>query len=51
MYSHARREVEGGLPGAVMRADVKQQWTVPGAKGRQKVDRGEERESIRKRRW
>lgn len=32
--SHARREVEGGLPGAVMRADVGQQRAVPGAKER-----------------
>lgn len=31
-----RREVEGGLPGAVMRADVRQQWAVPGAEERQK---------------
>lgn len=33
--SHARREVEeGGCPGAVMRADVRQQRAVPGAEER-----------------
>ncbi len=45
--SHARREVERGLPGAVMRADVRQQWTVPGAKKRQRADRREEIERLR----
>ena len=38
--SHARREVEGGLPGAVMRADVRQQRTVPGAKERSRRQEG-----------
>lgn len=30
--SHVKREFEGGLPGAVWRADARQQCTVPGAK-------------------
>lgn len=30
--SHVRREVEEGLPRAVMRAHARQQWFVPGAK-------------------
>lgn len=41
--SHVRREVEGGLRGAVMRADVRQQWTVPGAKKKKEEEVGNER--------
>lgn len=39
-----RREVEGGLLGAVWRTDVRQQRTVPGAK---KEDEAEESERKR----
>lgn len=42
--SHVRREVDGGLPGAVMRADVRQQSTVPGAKERKKQIEGRKKE-------
>lgn len=38
--SHVRREVEGGLRRAVMRADARQQWTPPGAGGKKKRGRG-----------
>lgn len=33
-----RREVEGGLLRAVMRADARQQWTPPGAGGKKKEE-------------
>lgn len=42
--SHVRREVDGGLPGAVMRADVRQQSTVPGAKEGKKQIEGRKKE-------
>ena len=42
VWTHMRGvRLRGGLPGAVMRADVRQQRTVPGAK-----ERGGERESV-----
>lgn len=39
-----RREADGGLPRAVMRADVRQRSTVPGAKERKEQIEVEERE-------
>lgn len=42
--SHVRREADGGLPRAVMRADVRQRLTVPGAKERKEQIEVEERE-------
>lgn len=42
--SHVRHEADGGLPGAVMRADVRQRLTVPAAKERKEQIEGEERE-------
>lgn len=44
VWTHVRREVDGGLPGAVMRADVRQQSTVPGAKERKKQIEGRKKE-------
>lgn len=40
--SHVRREVEGGFRGAVMRADVRQQWTVPGVREKKEEEVGNE---------
>lgn len=39
-----RHEADGGLPGVVIRADVRQRSTVPGAKERKEQIEGEKRE-------